>query len=195
VARTDGDETRARVLEVALPLFADRGFAGTSVRDVARAAGVNVATLAYHFRDKQGLYDEVVQRLHHDLAADLARAGRSSADGDPVARWLRDGWRFCRAHRDHLRLLLRHLLDTGAQATVVIDRWSEPLLQVAEAQVATLHPDWTQARRRLLVLSMMHLTVRLSLEHPPQLARMATVAEAALEDEIVAWLAHLARAP
>jgi AcrR family transcriptional regulator len=194
VARADGDETRARILEVALPLFADHGFAGTSVRDVARAAGVNVATLAYHFRDKQGLYDEVVTRLHHDLAADLAGGAMTVADADPVVGWLRHGWRFCRAHRDHLRLLLRHVLDTGAQAQVVLDRWSEPLLAVAEDRLRLVHPDWTPTRRRLLVLSLMHLMVRLSLESPAQLARMAALPEDRAEDELVAWFAHLARA-
>ena len=58
--RADGARTRERILAEALPLFAARGFAGTSVRQVAAAAEVNVATLAYHFSDKQGLYDAVV---------------------------------------------------------------------------------------------------------------------------------------
>lgn len=195
MARTDGDETRAHVLDVALPLFADRGFSGTSVRDVARAAGVNVATLAYHFRDKQGLYEEVVQRLHHDLAADLASTPMTADDPDPLLRWLRHGWRFCLDHRQHLRLLLRHLLDTGAQADVVVERWSEPLLALADLRVAAIHPTWPTAQRRMLVLSLMHLTVRLSLEQPSQLARMSTIPAAELEDEIVAWLARIARSP
>lgn len=193
--RTDGDETRAHILEVALPLFAARGYAGTSVRRLATAAGVNVATLAYHFRDKQGLYDEVVQRLHRDLAADLAATPVTAADADPVLRWVRHGWRFCAAHREHLRLLLRHVLDTGAQADVVVERWSEPLLALAEDRIALVHPDWPRERRRLLILSLMHLTVRLSLEEPGQLSRMSTVPPERLEDELVAWLARIARAP
>ncbi|MFY3385353.1 TetR/AcrR family transcriptional regulator [Paracidovorax sp. MALMAid1276] len=55
-ARSDGEDTRARLLLVALQLFSERGFAQTSVRAIAEAAGTNVAAIAYHFGDKAGLY-------------------------------------------------------------------------------------------------------------------------------------------
>lgn len=55
-ARSDGEDTRARLLQAALRLFSERGFAQTSVRAIAEAAGTNVAAIAYHFGDKARLY-------------------------------------------------------------------------------------------------------------------------------------------
>lgn len=57
--RSDGVEARNRLLRAALPLFASKGFAKTSTREVAAAAGVNVASISYYFGDKAGLYRAV----------------------------------------------------------------------------------------------------------------------------------------
>ena len=55
-SRSDGEDTRPRLLQAALQLFSERGFAQTSVRAIAKAAGTNVAAIAYHFGDKARLY-------------------------------------------------------------------------------------------------------------------------------------------
>lgn len=57
--RSDGQEARTRLLDAALVLFADRGFAKTSTREIALAANVNVASISYYFGDKAGLYRAV----------------------------------------------------------------------------------------------------------------------------------------
>lgn len=57
--RSDGVEARNRLLRAALPLFAAKGFAKTSTREVAAAAGVNLAAISYYFGDKAGLYRAV----------------------------------------------------------------------------------------------------------------------------------------
>lgn len=54
--RADGVEARARLLHTALRLFAEKGFANTSTRELATAAGVNIAAISYYFGDKAGLY-------------------------------------------------------------------------------------------------------------------------------------------
>ena len=54
--RIDGVEARARLLHAALRLFAAKGFANTSTRELAGAAGVNIASISYYFGDKTGLY-------------------------------------------------------------------------------------------------------------------------------------------
>ena len=70
-ARSDGEDTRARLLLAALRLFSERGYAQTSVRAIAEAAGTNVAAIAYHFGDKARLYsatfyEALWQRQHAD---------------------------------------------------------------------------------------------------------------------------------
>lgn len=54
--RADGVDTRDRLLHVALRLFAEQGYAKTSIREISQAAGTNVAAIAYYFGDKAGLY-------------------------------------------------------------------------------------------------------------------------------------------
>jgi AcrR family transcriptional regulator len=57
-----GEITRDRLLNEAEKLFADHGFDGVSVRDITKAAGVDVALANYHFGSKLQLFDAVFQR-------------------------------------------------------------------------------------------------------------------------------------
>ena len=57
--RSDGVEARNRLLDSALALFAEKGFAKTSTREIAQAAQVNIASISYYFGDKAGLYKAV----------------------------------------------------------------------------------------------------------------------------------------
>jgi AcrR family transcriptional regulator len=58
--RSDGLESRARLLQAALKLFAEKGFAKTSTREIALAAQANIAAISYYFGDKAGLYRAVL---------------------------------------------------------------------------------------------------------------------------------------
>ena len=53
--------TREALLETGAEIFAQRGFAGTTVREICDRAGANVAAINYHFGDKAGLYSEVLK--------------------------------------------------------------------------------------------------------------------------------------
>jgi AcrR family transcriptional regulator len=59
-AAAHGADTRTRLLDAAMRLFTERGFARVTVRDITGAAGANLAAVSYHFRDKAGLYEEVL---------------------------------------------------------------------------------------------------------------------------------------
>ncbi len=59
--RSDGAEARNRLLDAALALFAEKGFAKTSTREIALAAQANIASISYYFGDKAGLYRAVFQ--------------------------------------------------------------------------------------------------------------------------------------
>lgn len=57
--RSDGEESRQRLLLTALHLFAEKGFEKTSTREIATAAGANIGAISYYFGDKAGLYRAV----------------------------------------------------------------------------------------------------------------------------------------
>ncbi len=54
-----GEQTKQHLLDAAQKLFAEHGFRKTSVRDIAKEAGSNVAAVNYHFGSKENLYHEV----------------------------------------------------------------------------------------------------------------------------------------
>ena len=54
--RSDGEQSRERLLHSAIRLFAEQGYAKTSTRELAQAAGTNAAAISYYFGDKAGLY-------------------------------------------------------------------------------------------------------------------------------------------
>lgn len=56
------DQTRERILNVAEELFANSGYNGTSLRDVARAAELQTAAIGYHYPTKEELFDTVIRR-------------------------------------------------------------------------------------------------------------------------------------
>ncbi|MFI9386961.1 TetR/AcrR family transcriptional regulator [Kutzneria sp. NPDC052558] len=59
----DGDRTRARLVESAEQLFAERGVDSVSIREVNRHAGLAPSAVHYHFGSKQTLLDAVIGRL------------------------------------------------------------------------------------------------------------------------------------
>jgi hypothetical protein len=74
-------DTKAIILESALGLFADHGFDGVSIRDIAQYAKVNVAAINYHFQNKANLYFEVVNRSHEYLEEEISKLEK---DGDDL---------------------------------------------------------------------------------------------------------------
>ena len=53
------NEKQLEIISVAETLFSDKGFAGTSVREIAEAAGVNVAMISYYFNSKEKLMEAI----------------------------------------------------------------------------------------------------------------------------------------
>lgn len=164
-----GDDTRERILEAAAPLFAAEGFAGASTRAIAAAGGVNIATLAYHFGDKQGLYAALVDRTYGRLVAfDIPGEG----EPDPEARLrlvVKGLYTFARAHQVEVRVLLRHVLENRRLPEAVSQKWLGPLLGRVGGALAPLGIPLDPARMSAL-LSLNHLIVRYAITEPEDLA-------------------------
>jgi len=61
-----GRDCRETLLEVAGEIFAEQGYEAATIKEITDRAGANVASVNYHFRDKLGLYMEVLRRCMHN---------------------------------------------------------------------------------------------------------------------------------
>jgi TetR/AcrR family transcriptional regulator len=113
-----GQRAQERILVAAERLFASRGFHGTSLRDVAAAARLPLATAVYHFPRKEKLYGAVLEAIANELVAELEVAFEDGAWGEDVDAWNDRlfayaaelvGW--ITMNPECVRLLMRELLD------------------------------------------------------------------------------------
>jgi AcrR family transcriptional regulator len=105
-------ETRRRVLDAAVKLFAERGFKNVTIRDVCKEAGANVAAVNYYFRDKLSLYKEAVQ-LAADMMDQHKQAAMDAGQGQSPEEQL----------RAYIRSLLHRMLGEEAdERTALIEK-------------------------------------------------------------------------
>jgi AcrR family transcriptional regulator len=89
--RSDGQQARLRLLDAGLALFADKGFAQTSTREIAQTAQVNVAAISYYFGDKEGLYRAVFTDPRYNPRLDAQALVNAPADIQTTLRVLLAG--------------------------------------------------------------------------------------------------------
>lgn len=156
-----GARTAARILDAAEDLFAERGYAGTTLRDVADRVGLRIPSLYNHFASKDALYAAVLARGIGpvvELLAALAEAPEAERNDprrvvEPVMRLL--------AERPHLpRLVLHETLAGGERLTPMLREWMTPAFARAQQLVeerggAGLAPE----QASLLVLAMYHVVL------------------------------------
>ncbi|WP_205480046.1 TetR/AcrR family transcriptional regulator [Sphingomonas arenae] len=99
-----------RLVQGAMRLFAEKGFDGVTVRDIASAAGVSVGLINHHFGSKEGLRDAVdryfLKQFEEVLFEYMPRGeSGSEADADAVAEWIEawierhiDDWELSKAY-------------------------------------------------------------------------------------------------
>lgn len=66
-------DTKNKILKVARNLFAEKGYAGTSLRELSSRANVNLSGIAYHFKNKENLFWQVFLESHDFLETEVAR--------------------------------------------------------------------------------------------------------------------------
>lgn len=107
------------VLEHATRLFAERGFAGTSLQDVANAMGLKRPALYYYFKSKEALLDRLIVEATSSPARDLREIG-AKKDLDAAARLHAMAYRIVEwvaTHTDRFLLLVKSESDLSAAST------------------------------------------------------------------------------
>jgi TetR/AcrR family transcriptional regulator len=151
--------TATRILDTAEQLFAERGYAAVSVREIAGRVGLNQASLYNHFPSKQALYEAVLERGLKPIGEILARGGAqplTPESGDELLEMLVDQlWR-----TPHLpKLIEREMLDDGTYFESLAREWLTPIYDVGRrAMAATSEPvGWREEELPLVVVGMYHL--------------------------------------
>jgi AcrR family transcriptional regulator len=146
------DTTRERIAEAAGEIFAERGFEGTTVRDICQRAGANIAAVNYYFGDKQRLYVDAVVRAHR-WRMEQARLPEWSDDtpaetklADFIATFFRrvltgpdDTW--------HTKLVLREMANPTAACAELVQSSIRPQFEILLSILRELLPKDVSAQR------------------------------------------------
>ena len=137
-------ETRQRLLNVAAELFAEQGFNHVTVREICQVSGANVAAVNYHFRDKLGLYKEVVEmaaQAMHRSKMDVIEAAEALAPEDRLRTYIRLTLHRLLGPEEESwmeKLIARELMDPTPALDLIVEKGIKPTSQRMGAMVAEL---------------------------------------------------------
>lgn len=114
--RMAGDERREQICEIAMKLFSNRGFSGTTTREIANSAGVSEATVFKHFANKDELYAAILdtKACNHGLDNPFAEIADKIEQKDDFGVFYGMALNALNKHRedsDFLRLMLHSALE------------------------------------------------------------------------------------
>jgi AcrR family transcriptional regulator len=157
-SRPDGTATRALLLQTAGQVFAERGYADATSKEICARAGTPMASVNYHFGSREALYEEVLIEAHRQIVSVDELVEMTRALGDP-----RDKLRALLGHmlappsREAtpwgFRVVLREMMSPGPLAPALVEKAVKPkakLLLGLLAQVLDLPPDHPAVQRALV---------------------------------------------
>src|SRR5437764_3304520 len=129
----------ARLLKAARKLFADRGLAATSIRELAQEAGVNIAAVNYHFGDKEQLYLEtlrfcyrscgVLNECGNQILERAINQGTQQAAQNGIRQYIRELMHalfFTEDARLQAKLMFREMSDPTPALEVIVKEFIAP---------------------------------------------------------------------
>lgn len=141
-----------RILEAADALFAQQGYDGVSVRDVARAAGVNKASVFYYYSTKEKLFERVMTRYYEAHRRALEDAFEVEGAIDRRLHHLVDGYLDFILANDRYPRLVQGLLLSGSTELPLVSRGIGSLFEWTKTALADVAPDTgPKATRQIFV--------------------------------------------
>ncbi len=154
------DDTQQRLLQTAGEIFAEKGFEGTTVREICQQAKVNIAAVNYYFRDKERLYIEAVKQACREDSERLPLP--DWPPGVPAETRLREfiatiANRMLGNDRPHwhTQLILREMAHPTAACTEWIQEQIGPTAQVLGGILKELVPSASDRTIHLIGFSIM----------------------------------------
>ena len=134
------EETRERVVRAAGEVFGRHGFDGTTIRQITKRAGVNVAAVNYHFRDKAELYLRVLREAK-GLCSDL---GTMEFTGAPEEQMRGMIFAFVRGLLDperptwHRQVIMQEMMRPTPALDLILREMTEPIHRRLRAIIAAM---------------------------------------------------------
>ena len=158
--RRKGELTAERILDAAEALFAERGYAGATLRDVATAVGVRTPSLYNHFPNKESLYAAVLERGISPVLDVLTEVVEARDRNDRDVRQIVERTMGLVGRRPELPRLIQHeTLSGGRHLTPMLREWIQRTFARADQMVETSSAAtrWEPDQFPLLVLAMYHV--------------------------------------
>jgi len=159
--RRKGEVTAERILDAAEALFAERGFAGTSLRDVATRVELRIPSLYNHYPSKDALYAAVLARGIGPVLDLLREFGETAAADRDAPALIARVMGVLRRHPNLPRLIQHETLTGGARLTPMLRDWIAPVFGRA-GQMAESAPGagrWSAEERPLVVIAVYNVLV------------------------------------
>lgn len=167
--RLPAGERRRQLFDVALDLFAERGYRATTMDDVAEAAGVTKPLVYQHFSSKRALYLELVDSVAHEMLAAIAdAAARAEGPRQQVEQGFAAYFQLVVTHESAFRLLYGRDHGDDEELGEALRRVEDVLAEAIDPLIAAgLDPD----HRRLLAYAVVGMAEGASRHwiatHPP----------------------------
>jgi AcrR family transcriptional regulator len=162
-----GVETREKLLEAAVELFAERGYSATSVDLLCRKADIVKTALYWHFGSKEGLLAAAIEHVAGDFIEEIERSVYST--GDPNERLDRAvaGLRQIVEKRPHLMRLLVSVAYERSEVSPatrdalqkVLDRADGAVMRAIE-DAAGFRPEGVERAAHLIIALLVHASLR-----------------------------------
>jgi AcrR family transcriptional regulator len=153
MSATNGNRSQ-QILSKSTELFAKHGFAGTSVRQIARACGITEAAIYRHFDGKLHLYEEVIRAkaAQHDIAGYLANQVGKGSVRDALMAVSSHVMKLTQEDPDLVRLMFHNSLEGGDVPAVLFQEIRMPYIdfltreferRMREGEIAAVEPFLT----------------------------------------------------
>jgi len=154
-------DTKERLIEAGMEVFAERGYADAGIREICRRADANPAAVNYHFGDKQRFYAEVLVTCHQRTVArrDMPRLANDPGRPEKVLRswirWFLELLLFDASHSPLGKLMTREMVDPTPAFDELVRRSILPMNLALHEAVEALLPGVEPRRVMLSVQSVL----------------------------------------